>query len=729
MFSVVITIIGTCLYMYLEFDQELKSIHNTFKQVESSYQRSITNSLWITDYELLQIELEGILKLPYMQFIEVRKGAEVLKKVGTPQSENIIEHTIPLIYVYNGRDVHLGELHVVASLKGIYAGIYDHVMVILCIQVITIFSLSLFIFIIFYKLVGKHIVYMASFVESIHFESMNQPLLLHRKVKLNKPDELELLVTSFNLMRKNLTQYLLQQEIAKKEILEININLELTTNLLQNILNSVPVRVFWKDSNLRFMGCNTLLAEDAGLSNPEELIGKNDYEMTWKDQADLYREDDMSVIKSGTSKLNFEEPQTTPDGSKIWLRTSKVPLHDQNHKIIGVLGIYDDITEYKKYEKLSLQVLKMESISTLAGGIAHDFNNILMGIIGNISLAKLKISKDHPGFKYLEESEKTVDRATHLTSRLLTFAKGGEPVIDNISVGKLAEQVARFDLTGSNVKLIFKKSEDLWPGKVDKGQIQQVLSNLTINARQAMPDGGILYITLENTDIPENTFPDLNQGKYIKLTVRDQGAGIDPKHIKQIFDPFFTTKQTGTGLGLATTYSILKKHGGKINIDSELGKGTTFTLYLPASETELDLKTNQSEPAENSTIKQTAKILVMDDEEMICRLLTDILEEDGFKVSTALEGKQAIEIYQHSLDEGAPFDAVIMDLTIPGGIGGKEAVINFLKIDPKAKCIVSSGYADDHIMANFGKYGFKGIIIKPYTSKTLLEVLSQVLKE
>jgi len=375
------------------------------------------------------------------------------------------------------------------------------------------------------------------------------------------------------------------------------------------------------------------------------------------------------------------------------------------------------------------QTQKIEAIGTLAGGIAHDFNNILMGIFGNISLAKLKIPKNSPGFKNLEESEKSLERAKHLTSQLLTFSTGGEPITDSICITRLVDEVTNFDLSGSNVKPVFKYSKALWQAKADKGQIQQVFSNLVINAVHAMPDGGSLYITLKSADIAENEFPGLNQGKYIKCTVMDEGIGIDSKHLERIFDPFFSNKDTGRGLGLATVYSIIKKHGGSISTDSAIGKGTTFTLYLPASDTQQNSKIKQPEVSEDSIIDQTAKILVIDDEEKICKFLTELLVEYRFTVSTAPDGKQGLAMYKQSMKDGKSFDIVIMDLTIPGGIGGKEAINDLLKIDPKAKCIVSSGYANDPVMANYSYYGFKSVITKPYTPKKLLEVLSLVLEE
>jgi len=415
-----------------------------------------------------------------------------------------------------------------------------------------------------------------------------------------------------------------------------------------------------------------------------------------------------------------------PDGTIVPIEFVSKLVEFQNKNLI--LSITRDITERKQAEEALQKMEKLESIGTLAGGIAHDFNNILMGLFGNISIAREDLPKDHPSVKSLEDAENSMNRAIRLTKQLLTFAKGGAPVTERIRPDSLVEEVVRFDLSGSNVKPVFKPADDLWPAEADKGQIQQVFSNLATNARQAMPDGGHLYISLENADISGNAVPGLKQGKYIRIMVTDEGTGIDRKHLDRIFDPYFTTKQAGSGLGLATVYSIINKHGGSISVDSQLGKGTTFTLYLPASKSKQLPETKQPE-GKGTDIEQTARILVMDDEEIIRNLATAMLERSGFSVETSADGQQAIEMYKQALESGNAFDVVIMDLTIPGGIGGKKAIKNILKIHPEARVIVSSGYSNDPVMTNYAEYGFHGIVAKPYTRRELLEVLNRILEK
>lgn len=402
-------------------------------------------------------------------------------------------------------------------------------------------------------------------------------------------------------------------------------------------------------------------------------------------------------------------------------------FRDVDGNVEGVFVAARDITERMRIEAELLKMQKLESVGTLAGGIAHDFNNILMGLFGYISLAKDKLPKDHPGYALLEESEKCRKRAVGLTKQLLTFAKGGVPILEDVRIERIVEEVIRFDLSGSDVLLVLNQAADLWVAKADKGQIQSVISNLAINAREAMPNGGHLYVTLKNAEVQEGDVTGLHSGKYIKVTIRDEGVGISADNINRIFDPYYSTKKVGSGLGLTTVYSIIGKHGGHIGVVSEPEKGSTFTFYLPIAECP---HSADPKPVEESSVllKHSLKILVMDDEIQILTIVTKMLEQGGNSVVSVTGGKEAVAAYQQAMESGNPFDCVILDLTIPGGIGGKETIINLLAIDPHVRAIVSSGYADDPVMANYAEYGFKGVAEKPYSKRRLLEVLSQVLE-
>jgi len=394
-------------------------------------------------------------------------------------------------------------------------------------------------------------------------------------------------------------------------------------------------------------------------------------------------------------------------------------------RVTAVVGMHTNITELKKAEEELKKMDRLKSVGTLAGGIAHDFNNILSGVFGNISIARIHLDRTHPSYNFLEEAEKSMERATLLTRQLLTFSRGGDPIKEDVSIERLVREVVRFDLSGSNVKPVFQVDDDLWMAKVDTGQMQQVFSNLTINADQAMPEGGHLYVVLENVEIEDPALT-LAPGKYVRATIRDEGSGIDREHLDKIFDPYFTTRQTGSGLGLATVYSIINKHGGHISVSSTPGSGSTFTLYLPVHQSITRIEKQHPDNIK-SAIDYPARILVMDDEQMIREIALKMLQVAGCQVETATDGKEAIEKYKKSMHSDNPFDLVIMDMTVPGGMGGEEAIKELLALDPNAKAIVSSGYSHGSLQSSYAEYGFVGMISKPYNMEALLEVVQRVL--
>ncbi len=412
------------------------------------------------------------------------------------------------------------------------------------------------------------------------------------------------------------------------------------------------------------------------------------------------------------------------DGTERVLADSAAPICDSRSNVVGVVLAFRDVTQQRKMEEDLLKSQKLESIGVLAGGIAHDFNNILTTIIGNITLAKIMYAKEGDSIcERLVAAEKAVLRAKDLTEQLLTFSKGGAPVKKTASIADLIRDTASFVMRGSNTKHECRISRDLWPVEVDEGQISQVLGNLLINANEAMPDGGTIYIQAENTTLSAQHTLSLPGEKYVHITVKDHGVGISPDLISKIFDPYFTTKDAGSGLGLAISYSIVKNHGGHITVESELGVGTTFHVYLPASEQELPIK-----PAVKETLPSgRGKILIMDDQRDVREIAGRLLEHIGYEIGYAKDGAEAVDLYRRAQEAGQPFDAVIMDLTIPGGMGGKEAIQKLLEIDPGVKAIVSSGYSTDPIMADFRRFGFSGVVSKPYEvgelSAALLEVL------
>ncbi len=383
-----------------------------------------------------------------------------------------------------------------------------------------------------------------------------------------------------------------------------------------------------------------------------------------------------------------------------------------------------DITDRKKMEGELLKGQKLESLGVLAGGIAHDFNNLLTGIIGYVDLAIKTVAPDNKMHGWLENAKKASVRAQNLTQQLLTFSRGGEPVKKLLSIKDLIEESTGFVLSGSSVKCENTYPEDLWSVNADKGQIGQVIQNIVLNAVQSMPSGGTITVVAENEEVREDNPLGLAPGPYIKIVFADCGRGIAKKDLAKIFDPYFSTKPGGSGLGLTICHSIISKHRGSITVDSLAGKGTTFTIHLPARRS-VDL--DEVVELSGQLLYGTGRVLVMDDEEQVRAIVGEMLTHLGYEPSFARDGAEAIELYKKAMHNGLSYAAVIMDLTIPGAMGGKEAIAKLLQVDPGTRAIVSSGYSNDPVMAEYNVYGFRGVVTKPFDIEQLSRVLHDII--
>lgn len=463
--------------------------------------------------------------------------------------------------------------------------------------------------------------------------------------------------------------------------------------------------------------------------NAQKLINNPFDWLTVVSQEDRARVENLFLNRIDGKSLDIEYRIVTHHNEVRWVHNRTFPMKDSSGGIHRVIGIAQDVTERKKWEEERLRGAKLESLGLLAGGLAHDFNNLLTAILGQLSLAKYALDSSHPLFYRLSEAEQASLRAQDIARQLLTFSKGGVPVKKTVPLREILEENCRLVLAGSNVRPIFQISDELWPVNVDVGQICQVVHNLVINARQAMEEGGECIIQAHNVvsdEIELSAFGqvDSHSDQWVQISIIDHGSGISKENIEKIFDPYFTTKSTGSGLGLATSYSIIRNHGGVLSVKSEPGKGSAFSLFLPAVP---NVKMAQESPERRVKLGQ-GKILIMDDEIQIRKVLGEMLETCGYSYQTAKDGEEALHIFCQAREIGDPFSAVILDLTVPGGVGGKDVISKLLTIDPQVKAIVVSGYSNDPVLANYQEYGFKGRVAKPFNLVDLSVVLNSVLE-
>ena len=626
---------------------------------------------------------------------------------------------------------------------------------------------------------------------------------------------------------------------------DIEEDLQASKEMLQLVMDNIPQHIFWKDRESVYLGCNSNFAQVAGVGEPDAIVGKTDYDLAWKkEEADFFREWDRRVMKTNTPEYHIIEPQLQAGGKQAWLDTNKVPLHDPDGKVVGILGTYEDITERIQteenlyhYEKIVattsdfmsiidsdyvylavndayvkahrkerdeivghtaeelmgsdvfeqivkphldrafageivtydawfeypghgrrymhvsyypdldgdeasggvvvnahditlireletklIQAQKLEAIGTLAGGLAHDFNNLLMGIQGRASLMISEMDASDPLIEHVKGIEEYVLSATALTDQLLGFARGGKYEVQATDLNELAKSTLEmFGRTKKEIQVSTQFEDQLWTVEVDRRQIEQVLLNIFVNAWQAMPDGGDLYLNTENLHVDENMEVPytIEPGRFVMISITDTGVGIDESARQRIFDPFFTTKEKkrGTGLGLASAYGIVKNHGGFIDVYSEPGKGTTFNIYLPATKSSPE----QLSKTEGKVVSGTGVVLIVDDEELVTDIGGQLLVRLGYQVMAASGGAEAVEIFRNNRDV---IQLVILDMVMPG-MSGSETFDRLKAIDGNVRILLSSGYSINGEATAILNKGCNGFVQKPFN----LEQLSQKIRE
>ncbi len=508
------------------------------------------------------------------------------------------------------------------------------------------------------------------------------------------------------------------RDISKKKLAKQA--LKESIEKFRDIAELLPVGIFETDENGVLTYANRTLIEVAGITPEDMKKGIKGVDLIAEEDREAATINFFNVLNGKYLGPN-DYQAITKSGKNI-----PVTIHsnaiNRNGKAVGIRGIIVDISDRLRLEQERLKTEKLESLGILAGGLAHDFNNLLTGILGNISLVRYNKSVDDKAGKWLEEAEKAAIQAQGLTQQLLTFSKGGNPIKQTTTIDNLLKDTVSFVLRGSNVKPVFSIADDLKAVEIDSGQISQVIHNLVLNADQAMPNGGTITVTAQNISQPE-TNVGTDTKDFIEITIQDEGMGIPKKHLDNIFDPYFTTKAKGSGLGLATVYSIIKKHNGMIKVYSEVNKGTTFRILLPATNSTVV----QQQETTTTLPTATGRILVMDDEEIIRNLASKVLTNQGYTVDCVCNGEEAIQCFKNVYDSGQRYDAVILDLTIQGGMGGKETIKALREIDTDIRALVSSGYSNDPIMADYQSFGFDGIIPKPYRAFELSRAVQELL--
>ncbi|HPJ36941.1 MAG TPA: PAS domain S-box protein [Spirochaetota bacterium] len=490
----------------------------------------------------------------------------------------------------------------------------------------------------------------------------------------------------------------------------------------RSLIETSPDGVYLIDLEGTILFCNHQAAVMHEYESSDELLEKNIHEIIEPVSGNA-----AEMLIQGIREKNeqrTEELTLKKKGGRHFLADVHASLiSDHSGLPQSILLVSRDITESRRMEQQLQRTQKLESIGVLAGGIAHDFNNILMVIAGNISIAKTELNENERLFNILTGAENATMRARDLTQQLLVFSRGGSPVKKIASVVDILRDSVEFALRGSKVLYELKIQDGLWPAVIDEGQITQVINNLVINAYQAMPDGGVITVSAENIDLDEKSVIPVRPGRYLQISVKDQGTGIMKEHYSSIFDPYFTTKKDGSGLGLAIVYSVVRSHRGYVDLDSVEGTGTTFYVYLPASDEPIE----KTQEKNNIPLGGRGRILVMDDVEEILMTVRLMLEYLGYSVECVSDGAEAISMYVGALDSSQPFDLVIMDLTVPGKMGGLEAIQKLREIDPEVRAIVSSGYSNDPVLSDFNRYGFSGVVKKPFRVEDLGAAVKKIL--
>jgi len=706
LFSSLAAIFSTTIQLFFEYKRDIGHIDTTLNQVGRSHLATISSSLWVLDIELLQTQLQGILNLPDVSYVGIRKNNETIIETGVKKAgDSILSHDFPLFHGHRGQKLQLGTLTVHISLAGVYQRLWDRVVVILATQTLKTFFVSVFIFFLFYFIVGRHLETMAAFAASVNFDNLEKPLALQRKpAEPGVQDELGLVETAINTMRQNLHQEIQLVRKAQTALAE-------SEERFRTLVANIPGIVYRCElsSPWRVEYISDAIENISGYPCQDFLLGRLAFgQLVHPEDGTMVAEEVDRNVKAHKA-FEIEYRILHSNGEIRWVFEKGKAIYDDADHPLWLDGVIFDISDKKsaqnhteELEKKFLQAQKMESVGRLAGGVAHDFNNMLNVILGHAEMALEDLPNDHPVAGDLEEIQKAAQRSAQLTRQLLAFARKqtiAPKVLDlNESVEGMLKMLRR--LIGENIDLAWRPGKTCGMVKVDPTQIEQLLANLSVNAKDAIQDTG--KITIETGHAVFDTFycaehPGFSSGEFVLLAVSDNGCGMQAETLASLFEPFFTTKEIGkgTGLGLATVYGIVKQNNGFINVYSEPGRNHLFKIYLPRHDVDITsqpLAREKTPPAPGSET-----ILLVEDEPMLITMTQLILERLGYTVLPAGGPGEAIRLAK---EYSGKIHLLITDVVMPD-MNGRDLAEFLSTLFPELRCLFMSGYTAN-VIAHHG---------------------------
>ena len=706
LFSSLAAIFSTTIQLFFEYKRDIGHIDTTINQVGKSHLATITSSLWVLDVELLQTQLQGILNLPDVSYVGIRKNNETIIETGEERAgDSFLSHDFLLFHGHRGQELQLGTLTVHISLAGVYQRLWDRVVVILATQTLKTFFVSVFIFFLFYFIVGRHLETMASFAASVNFENLEKPLALQRKpAESGVQDELGLVETAINAMRVNLHKEIQSVRKAQAALAE-------SEERFRTLVANIPGIVYRCElsSPWRVEYINDAIEDISGYPSQDFLLGRFAFgQLVHPEDGAMVAEEVERNVKAHKA-FEIEYRILHKNGEIRWVFEKGKAIYDHADHPLWLDGVIFDISDKKsaqkhteELEKKFLQAQKMESVGRLAGGVAHDFNNMLNVILGHAEMALEDLPNNHPVAGDLEEIQKAAQRSAQLTRQLLAFARKqtiAPKVLDlNESVEGMLKMLRR--LIGENIDLAWRPGKTGGMVKVDPTQIEQLLANLSVNAKDAIKNTG--KITIETGHAVFDAFycaehPGFSSGEFVLLAVSDNGCGMQPETLANLFEPFFTTKEIGkgTGLGLATVYGIVKQNHGFINVYSEPGQGTTFKIYLPLHDVDTTSQPSTREKTPSAPGNET--ILLVEDEPMLITMAKSILERLGYTVLPATSPGEAIRLAK---EYDGKIHLLITDVVMPD-MNGRDLAEFLSALFPELRCLFMSGYTAN-VIAHHG---------------------------